>query len=502
MAQLTVKAPNQIRDDILKSIKAGLISRGIANPNVSPNSDYYRIASALANQISLAQSNTVVKADNILPDTATDEDLDKIANIFGLTRRAAGPSYGSVILESSADTNVAQGSELIDSIYGGKYTVLTGGLYSNGDLIKIVSSATGIQANLPRDTVLKFASPPAYAAQDASLDDDGTIGGVDSEDDETLRARLLERLANPPGSGNASQLAIVCEEASSEVQKAFIYPCANAPGTTHIALLGYQSSNTDHSRDISDNALNTVTSAIVNFVPEYVDLTVTKCTSAAVNVCFNLTLPESIAASSPGLGNGWIDATPFPAPLSGDKYAYAYDVISAYQFSILSSVEPFIGQTIHYVRVSDHKLFTAKIIAVTNAYEDPWDSTITVDSAFPLVEGGDSWVFPGMVNAQTYLDAVLERFAELGPGEKLPASAVGLLPRALRRPLVTKSWNTSLDAKFLKKLEDAGDEVYSATWNYPITSGSQTPTDSMTASGSIQTAPTVYIPGKISFVKA
>jgi uncharacterized phage protein gp47/JayE len=502
---IVTKNPNEIRDDILRGIKNGLISRGIANPNVGPNSDYYRFASALSNQISLGLANTIAKADSVLPDSASGSDLDRLCEIFGLSRRAAGSSTGYVILATSATTLVTAGQELIDSVYGSKYFVQLGGSYANGALIPIQSTNTGTATNLSGGTSFKWSSPPAYASQDALASSAGVLGGVDAEDDETLRARLLVRLSSPPGSGNASQIAQVAEEASSEVQKAFPYPAANGPGTVHIAVAGYQSSNTDQTRAVSATALNLVKSAVVNALPEYVEATITDCTAYPADVSFSITIPDSTSALPfPGPGGGWVDADPYPLPSTGSQYVSIYDFTDENNFSIVSQSKPVVGQTISWIRPTDHKLFTAKIVSIYfYTTSEPWDCTITLDTR---LQGTDfnHWIFPGITNASTYLAAVLDSFAKLGPGEKLPITAVGLLPRALRRPLASQSWSNALDAKFLKNLEDSGSEVYSASWlyqnAYPIVSSLSPPT-TIAAHGDINLQPCIFTPNKIAFYK-
>jgi hypothetical protein len=401
---------------------------------------------------------------------------------------------------------VTAGQELIDSVYGSKYFVQLGGSYANGALIPIQSTNTGTATNLSGGTSFKWSSPPAYASQDALASSAGVLGGVDAEDDETLRARLLVRLSSPPGSGNASQIAQVAEEASPEVQKAFIYPACNGPGTVHVAVVGYQSSNSDQSRAISATALNAVKSAVVNALPEYVDAVITDCTSVPADVSFSITIPDSTSATPfPGPGGGWIDANPYPLPPTGSNYVNIYDLAGENSFAVVSQSKPSIGQTISWIRPTDHKLFTGKITAIIwNTTTAPYDCYLTIDTFFTGLNGGTDYIFPGIVNADKYLAAVLDSFAKLGPGEKLSPTAVGLLPRALRRPLASQSWSNALDAKFLKNLEDAGSEVYAASWlyqnQYPVTA-SYSPQTTIAATGNIANQPLIWTPGKIAFYK-
>ena len=90
----TVKPQVEIRSDILRTIRLGLIARGVSNPNVTPNSDFYIIAEGLANELAVVGANCVISADQVLPDTAIGADLERIAAVFGLSKQAAAGSVG------------------------------------------------------------------------------------------------------------------------------------------------------------------------------------------------------------------------------------------------------------------------------------------------------------------------------------------------------------------------------------------------------------------------
>src|SRR5574338_493040 len=194
------KTPSEIRDDFLRTIKNGLIDLGVAEPNVAENSDYYVIGQSLADQISAVFNNIEIQSDASSADTATGDDLDRILEIYGLARRPAGGSSGKIEITTSATTFVPVGENLTSST-GQVYEVTVGGNYSNGDDIPIASTDVGAQTNLAVDSILTWTNPPAYTQSTATVTQ-ALTGGVDVEDDETARARLLTRLQNPPASGN------------------------------------------------------------------------------------------------------------------------------------------------------------------------------------------------------------------------------------------------------------------------------------------------------------
>ena len=95
MNTFVVRDSSTIRDGILRVLRNGLIQRGVESPNVTPGSDWYVLATAVAQQLVVAEANAVLKADALMPDTAEAEDLGRISAIFGLSKQAAAGSVGA-----------------------------------------------------------------------------------------------------------------------------------------------------------------------------------------------------------------------------------------------------------------------------------------------------------------------------------------------------------------------------------------------------------------------
>ena len=327
-----IKDAATVRDDILRTLRNGLIARGVANPQLGPGSDYYVLATAIGNEFAVVGANTQVKADAQMPDSATSTDLDRLAAQYGLARRVSGPSVGFVTITTSANTYVPIGAQLVDSA-GLRYSVTVGGTYTNtapSNIVPIQAIDKGTATNHLANDVLKWTSAPSYAAPTALVTAAGFTGGVDAEGDEDLRARLLSRLQNPPNNCNWNQIAVIAEASHNSVQKAFVYPAVNGPSTVHIAVtLAPQVlspsitalTSTAKNRDI--DALNgvatgsimagTVVPYIQGQLPEYVESIITSVTNVTHDVSIGLALPASPAAVPAGPGGGWIDATPWPA---------------------------------------------------------------------------------------------------------------------------------------------------------------------------------------------
>jgi hypothetical protein len=407
-----------------------------------------------------------------MDDSATGEDLDRRLALRGMKRRPAGPSNGPITFTASTTTLVATGSQL-KSPSGVTLYVTVGGSYANGAQIPVRSLSNGKATNLPAGTVLRWVSPPAYASSTVTVASPGITGGVDAEDDETARARLLDRIANPPGGGNASQIASWAERVP-EIQKAFPYPACNGPSTVHMALVGYATATTSRSRVVSDQGLADATAEVVGEVPEYAEVVVTKTVDVPADVSLAVVIPKAVGGSS--TGGGWLDASPWPisqtasATLTNGVCAVTA-VTSTTQITVQSLTLPGTasGQTIAWVNPGTFALTTAKIVSWSYTGTGPYAVTIVVDTPLVGITTG-CVIFPGSVNVQTYVASVLDSFSKLGPGEK--TSAPGLLPRALRRPYTYQSWPSQLGAQFLRGIVDSSEEVLDASWVYPTTAPS------------------------------
>lgn len=468
--EITVKTAEEIRDDYLRTIKEGLINLGIANPNVSEGTLDYIRGTAIGQFGALLYQNISLKADAQMPDTAQEEDLVRIANIYNLSLRSAGPSSGNLILDTSVVTSVVipTGSQLIDD-KGLSYEVTIGGSYSDEEEIPITAIDTGTATNLAAGKTLRWVSPPPFVSATATVADGGLTGGVDQETYEGLRTRVLEKIRNPPGGGNWSQLNQAAEDSTVAVQKSFAFPACNGPATVHIAVVSAPTES-DKSRDVNSLVLTTkVIPAIQAVVPEYFELVVTTVGNQLVNVAIGISIPSATTASPPGTGGGWLDANPWPV-YTLDNYSEVTAVTSSTEFTVNADIDPVAGTTrICWLSPTDWKLYRGTVLSFTGSNPS---YTVTVDTAFTGITTG-AFIFPDAELMQDYVDTLLEAFANLGPGQKTNKS--GVLPRAYRRPLTTESWPSDLNDQVLRRLTDNNETILSAEYNYRSVSSPNLP---------------------------
>lgn len=492
-----VKDSNSILSDMLKTIKSGLIDIGVANPMVDPNSDIYVTCTALSNELAIAANNVLAQADQVMPDTASETDLDRLLTIYGLQRRGASVGSGAVQIKCSIPTLVTPASQLV-SATGLVYQVTVGGTYNNLDNVPIVSVDTGAGVNLEIGSVLSWVSTPAFA-QSTTILTSAVTGAVDAENDETARQRLMDRLANPPTLGNWQQVCEVCEAADPAVQKSFVYPCANGPSTFHIALTAYPTT-TSVSRELGTVQLGQISSIILGQLPEYIETTITTVSNVTNDVSFKLLIPYPAGSITSGIGGGWLDPVPFPqADSSAPFYCCVSGITSSSIFIIKTwntSVYPIAGSSrISWIDKSNN--FTVQTSTITSFLDFGTAGSpayrmfyVTVDKPFPSIALND-YIFPAMNNAQTYVNAVINWFANNGPGEKTDVST--LLPRATRKPRSNTSYPNYLDGTLLKALFNSASEIESCDFYYrQFTVAPDLPSY-------ISDPPNIYTPNNIGF---
>lgn len=492
----TVRTADEIRESGLRCLRNGLAEIGVDAPNVSPNSDDYCRFNAFANELSVCEANGAAKADELMPDTAVGDGLKRWLEPNGIEYRPASGSVGTVILDASQTTAVPLGTRIVDGT-GQLFEVSTGGTYDDEDEVPIAAISTGDATNLPGGTVLRWVAPPAFCASTAVISDAGLVNGTDEDNDDIARARLFAHWQEAPSSGNSTHVAEIAEASTSSVEKAYVYPAAQGPGTYHVAVTARPTA-TNKSRAVADAKISTVVRPYVTGqLPEHTEGTITSVEDVETDVSILVSLPSSPAASPPGPGGGWLDGTPWPAyPVE------VQTVTSSTSFKIVGVDGTGTVPTEGVTRISwlSHVDWTVKTATVTSATPDgPLAYDIIIDTPFDGIEVDDR-VWPACENQDAYAEAILEGFAALGPGEKTDNTLT--LARAFRHPIPAQSYPYELGAQLLSKLSQIS-EVYAAQFKrrYDGTkavvgaSGSFAPE----VPAAITDKPLIFIPKRIAF---
>ncbi len=141
-------------------------------------------------------------ANEILPDTAIIT-LDRQAAIWGETRKAASFAGLSIQVTGSASLTVPAGTQLQrsdDFLYTVDADVTLTGATGTVAVTAVTSGSAG---NAIADTTLSFVSPISGISSSATVLSTTSIGG-DSETDDQLRARILQRISSTPQGGSQS----------------------------------------------------------------------------------------------------------------------------------------------------------------------------------------------------------------------------------------------------------------------------------------------------------
>jgi uncharacterized phage protein gp47/JayE len=145
-------------------------------------------------------------AAELFPDTATEE-LARHAGVWGVARRAAAPARGAATFTGANGVAVPAG--LLLSIGASRFVTTAGGVIAGGSLtVPVEAQEAGAQGNLPAGTGLALVTPLAgLSPQAAVVAPPGLSGGVEEEELEAWRARLLERIRRGPPYGQRGAYA-------------------------------------------------------------------------------------------------------------------------------------------------------------------------------------------------------------------------------------------------------------------------------------------------------
>lgn len=168
-------------------------------------------------------------------DTAEAEYLARHARIWDVARKPAVAATGAVRLAGQDGAVLPAGTEL-QRADGTLYTVTADATVAAGVAVATVNAqAAGAAGNTAAGASVTLASPVAGVQSAGTVDAGGIAGGVDEEDDESLRARLLRRIQEPPHGGNAADYVAWALEVPG-VTRAWVYPLRMGAGTVGVAV--------------------------------------------------------------------------------------------------------------------------------------------------------------------------------------------------------------------------------------------------------------------------
>jgi len=193
----------------------------------------------------------------IFPDQADQEYLERWASIYGFERKTA--TYGKYTVDvTGTNASVLPAGTLYQRSDGLQYEVDSDVTIAAGVGTATVSaSGAGADYNLESGDQIELVSPVS-GINSAAVFNSTTTEAEDEESDEQLRARLVERIQEPPSGGRATDYLLWAKEVAG-VTRAWVLPAHLGEGSVGVSFVE------DDETDIIPDA------AKVDEVQDYID---------------------------------------------------------------------------------------------------------------------------------------------------------------------------------------------------------------------------------------
>lgn len=187
----------------------------------------------VAGQIDDLHAHIAWRADQLFPDSAEREFLERHASEVGIARKQATYATGAVTVTGETGAVVPQGARLRAPAAPGMVWRVTADttLVAGTADAPVDAETPGAAGNLDTGAAVAFFSPIAGVDGDALAAAPGLAGGTDAETDAALLARLLFRKRNPPRGGKPADY-VAWMLAVPGVVAAWAYP--TAPDRGHV----------------------------------------------------------------------------------------------------------------------------------------------------------------------------------------------------------------------------------------------------------------------------
>ena len=216
-------------------IKADMEARVSSNVKIPRFSLLGIIIMVFAGAIHLVYGYVVFISDQLFVDTATTTWLDRLANMYGVPRKAGTFAQGEITVFGVDGTVIPEGTEF-QSDAGIRYATVSEETIPPSEFVEIeVQSVTEGEIGNTEETNL-FLVSPITGVETQAVVVVPIEGGVDTETDAELRIRLLQRLQNPPSSGTAADYERWALEVSG-VGKAWTIPAEQYNGTGTVGVV-------------------------------------------------------------------------------------------------------------------------------------------------------------------------------------------------------------------------------------------------------------------------
>ena len=235
-------------------------------------------------------------AQQILPDSADSEYLERWCSIWGIERKASVPATGDVNFTGVSGSTIPTGT-LLQRADGQQYQTSNVVVLSGGTgVAPVVAVLAGLAGCSAASSALNLVSPIAGVDSAAVVATGGLTGGSDAEVDESMRDRLLAHIQSPPQGGAAADYIAWALEVPG-VTRAWVYPQELGLGTVTVRFV--RDGDGTGGAIIPDSTEVAVVQAYINERrPVTADLTVLAPASVALDFTISGLVPATSAVQA------------------------------------------------------------------------------------------------------------------------------------------------------------------------------------------------------------
>lgn len=221
---------------IVDRVTQDFISRLGLTGGVLRRSMIYVLARVIAGAAHMLYGFIAWVARQILPDTQDEDYLVLFASRYNITRRAATYAAGNVVFTGIDDTVIDAGT-VIQRADGVQYaTDAEATLASGTATVAVTALAAGLAGNADAGVAMTIVEPIAGADALALVGSGGLSAGEDVESIDSLRARVVERMREPPLGGSQNDYVKWAKEVSG-VTRVWVTPLASGAGTVGVIFV-------------------------------------------------------------------------------------------------------------------------------------------------------------------------------------------------------------------------------------------------------------------------
>lgn len=222
-------------DQLIKRVETD-IKGGLNIVNIARRSFLGVISRALAGLAHLLYSYLSWTAEQVFPDTAELEFLDRWASIWGIVRNEATFAELNITITGNEGgvvpaNTVYQREDSRQYILAEEVTIPVAGSIVG----KVVASESGSEGDMQVGDLLNLISPIANVDSEATVESI-VIDADDTESDDSLRERLINRLQLPPLGGSANDY-IQWQREVTGVTRAWVLPLFQGAGTVGCSFV-------------------------------------------------------------------------------------------------------------------------------------------------------------------------------------------------------------------------------------------------------------------------